>query len=107
MDKIVSYQCSGDDNYCKGLLICLADPYGCSCYSGWYGTTCNISKIIFTDLNKKFFFEKVVHLIFMDPIVLINVHVLTVIDFLVFVIVMEQNVIKVHFLLHHIIYSVL
>jgi hypothetical protein len=37
------YQCADDDDYCKGLLICLADPYGCSCYSGWYGTHCNIS----------------------------------------------------------------
>lgn len=40
-----NYHCSGDDDYCKGLLICLPDPYGCSCYSGWYGTNCNISKI--------------------------------------------------------------
>ncbi|CAF4619036.1 unnamed protein product, partial [Rotaria magnacalcarata] len=30
-------------DYCKGLLICLPDPYGCSCYTGWYGTNCNIS----------------------------------------------------------------
>ncbi|CAF2040937.1 unnamed protein product [Rotaria magnacalcarata] len=37
------FHCSGDDDYCKGLLICLPDPYGCSCYSGWYGTNCNIS----------------------------------------------------------------
>jgi hypothetical protein len=40
------YHCAGDDDYCKGLLICLPDPYGCSCYTGWYGTTCNISKDI-------------------------------------------------------------
>jgi hypothetical protein len=38
------FHCSGDDDYCRGLLICLPDPYGCSCYSGWYGTNCNISK---------------------------------------------------------------
>ncbi|CAF0846728.1 unnamed protein product [Rotaria sordida] len=37
------YYCQGDDDYCKGLLICLPDPYGCSCYTGWYGTSCNIS----------------------------------------------------------------
>ncbi|CAF2093138.1 unnamed protein product [Rotaria magnacalcarata] len=37
------FHCSGDDDYCKGLLICLPDPYGCSCYTGWYGTNCNIS----------------------------------------------------------------
>ncbi|CAF1112160.1 unnamed protein product [Adineta steineri] len=37
------FYCQGDDDYCKGLLICLSDPYGCSCYTGWYGTYCNIS----------------------------------------------------------------
>ncbi|CAF1215178.1 unnamed protein product [Adineta ricciae] len=36
------FQCAGDDDYCKGLLICLPDPYGCSCSSGWYGTNCNL-----------------------------------------------------------------
>ena len=39
-----TYACHGDDDYCKGLLICLPDPYGCSCYTGWYGTYCNLSK---------------------------------------------------------------
>ncbi|CAF4100035.1 unnamed protein product, partial [Adineta steineri] len=37
------FHCYGDDDYCKGLLICLPDPYGCSCYSGWYGTHCNLT----------------------------------------------------------------
>ncbi|UJR29534.1 hypothetical protein I4U23_010751 [Adineta vaga] len=37
------FQCAGDDDYCKGLLICLPDPYGCSCYSGWYGINCNLT----------------------------------------------------------------
>ncbi|UJR20328.1 hypothetical protein I4U23_023459 [Adineta vaga] len=37
------FNCQGDDDYCKGLLICLPDPYGCSCYTGWYGTYCNTS----------------------------------------------------------------
>jgi hypothetical protein len=41
------YHCAGDDDYCRGLLICLADPYGCSCYSGWYGTNCDIGKNVF------------------------------------------------------------
>ena len=38
------FACHGDDDYCKGLLICLPDPYGCSCYTGWYGAYCNLGK---------------------------------------------------------------
>jgi endothelial-specific receptor tyrosine kinase len=45
-----SFYCQGDDDYCKGLLICLPDPYGCSCYTGWYGAYCNTSKKIPFDL---------------------------------------------------------
>ncbi|KAG8199340.1 hypothetical protein JTE90_011806 [Oedothorax gibbosus] len=26
---------------CKGLLICLPDPYGCSCAAGYFGINCN------------------------------------------------------------------
>ncbi|XP_061739638.1 tyrosine-protein kinase receptor Tie-1 isoform X2 [Nerophis ophidion] len=31
--------CSTELN-CKGLRLCLPDPYGCSCASGWFGSRC-------------------------------------------------------------------
>jgi hypothetical protein len=54
------FLCKGDDYYCKGLLICLPDPYGCSCYTGWYGIYCNISKQI---NSISFFFELILLII--------------------------------------------
>ncbi|XP_077548488.1 tyrosine-protein phosphatase Lar-like [Haemaphysalis longicornis] len=30
----------GSDPKCAGLLFCLPDPYGCSCYPGFYGIDC-------------------------------------------------------------------
>jgi hypothetical protein len=92
------FNCEGDDDYCKGLLICLPDPYGCSCYTGWYGTSCNLSKEIkiFWDLLISILIIfKVVQLINMVLIVLIHVHVPIAIDSQVFVSVMVRNVIKV------------
>ncbi|XP_050023209.1 receptor-type tyrosine-protein phosphatase T-like [Dermacentor andersoni] len=29
------------DTTCRGILICLPDPYGCSCGTGYYGPFCN------------------------------------------------------------------
>jgi len=31
------------EDICRSSLICLPDPYGCSCYSGWFGPFCNLS----------------------------------------------------------------
>jgi hypothetical protein len=55
------FPCNGDDDYCKGLLICLPDPYGCSCYTGWYGIYCNISKKM--NSLSLFFFELIILII--------------------------------------------
>uniref|UniRef100_A0A2K5RQS0 TEK receptor tyrosine kinase n=1 Tax=Cebus imitator TaxID=2715852 RepID=A0A2K5RQS0_CEBIM len=33
-------RCSGQDG-CKSYVICLPDPYGCSCATGWKGLQCN------------------------------------------------------------------
>lgn len=91
-----SFYCSGNaDDLCRGLLICLPDPYGCSCYSGWYGTRCNLSKPTFDFLIVTLLTLQVVPSIVMVRIVPINVPVTTVIDLQVSVIVMELNVIKV------------
>ena len=93
-----SFYCSGNaEDFCRGLLICLPDPYGCSCYSGWYGTRCNLSKSIFDSLIDGLVTLQVVLSIVMDRIVPINVPVTTVIDSQVSVIVMELNVIRVNF----------
>ncbi|KAG9351012.1 hypothetical protein JZ751_024901 [Albula glossodonta] len=33
---------------CSGLNFCLADPYGCSCASGWHGPRCNKRELVFS-----------------------------------------------------------
>ncbi|KAL1467720.1 hypothetical protein MTO96_041980 [Rhipicephalus appendiculatus] len=33
-----------NDRTCKGILMCLPDPYGCSCGTGFYGPFCNQSE---------------------------------------------------------------
>ena len=91
-----SFHCSGNnEDYCRSLLICLPDPYGCSCYSGWYGIHCNQSKSLFTSPFRSLLDRcQLVLWIVMALVVPINVLVTTVIDSPDSVIVMEQNVIK-------------
>ncbi|KAL1476071.1 hypothetical protein MTO96_018765 [Rhipicephalus appendiculatus] len=38
-----------NDKTCKGILICLPDPYGCSCGTGYYGPFCNHSYPLLND----------------------------------------------------------
>ncbi|KAH7971183.1 hypothetical protein HPB49_020005 [Dermacentor silvarum] len=37
------------DATCRGILMCLPDPYGCSCGTGFYGPFCNQSYPLLTD----------------------------------------------------------
>ncbi|XP_077550101.1 protein sidekick-1-like [Haemaphysalis longicornis] len=36
----------GSDPKCAGLLFCLPDPYGCSCYPGFYGIDCTTRYLV-------------------------------------------------------------
>ena len=96
-----SFHCASSlDEYCQGLLICLPDPYGCSCYSGWFGTFCNQSNLLtalfetpsIDRTNENLL--KVAHRIVTVPTVSINVPARRVIVLRACAIVMEPNATK-------------